>query len=126
MVCFFWIEKYALGHDELKPISNKTSDPFGGWGVTMVDALSTLAVMELNNEIQEMLPKALKIKSKVDENISVFETVIRYMGGLISIYELTDRKSEALIQKAEKLGQELLPAFDTPTGLPYHYWNPVK
>ncbi|KAI8345311.1 glycosyl hydrolase family 47-domain-containing protein [Choanephora cucurbitarum] len=119
-------KKYALGHDELKPISNKTSDPFGGWGVTMVDALSTLAVMELNNEIQETLPKALKIKFKIDESISVFETVIRYMGGLISIYELTDRKSEALIQKAEKLGQELLPAFDTPTGLPYHYWNPVK
>ncbi|KAG1061733.1 hypothetical protein G6F42_027596 [Rhizopus arrhizus] len=34
---------YAFGHDELKPLSNKPKDPFGGWGATMIDALSTLA-----------------------------------------------------------------------------------
>ncbi|RCH97230.1 hypothetical protein CU098_000627, partial [Rhizopus stolonifer] len=118
-------KKYAFGHDELKPLSNKSKDPFGGWGATMVDALSTLAVMELHEEFQSVLPRINKINFKVNDNISVFETIIRYLGGFISAYELSERKNDVLLQKAEKLAQELLPAFDTPSGLPHHYWNPV-
>ncbi|GAN06720.1 glycoside hydrolase family 47 protein [Mucor ambiguus] len=117
---------YAFGHDELKPLSNKPKDPFGGWGATMVDALSTLAVMELPGELLKVMPRLHKINFTVDEDISVFESIIRYLGGFLSAFELTERKQDMLLQKAEKLAQELLPAFDTPSGLPHHLWNPVQ
>jgi mannosyl-oligosaccharide alpha-1,2-mannosidase len=56
----------------------------------MVDSLSTMLVMELNTEFEEVLPLIEKIQIKVDEELSVFETIIRYVGGLLSAYELTD------------------------------------
>ncbi|CEP17592.1 hypothetical protein [Parasitella parasitica] len=118
--------KYAFGHDELMPLSNKPKDPFGGWGATMIDSLSTLAVMELHDEFLRVMPHLHRINFKVDENISVFESVIRYLGGFLSAYELTERKQDVLLQKAEKLAQVLLPAFGTPSGLPHHLWNPVQ
>ncbi|CAO3655110.1 unnamed protein product [Mucor hiemalis] len=117
---------YAMGHDELKPLSNKHTNPFGGWGATMVDSLSTLLIMDLHDEFLEVMPRISKINFHVDENISVFESIIRYMGGFISAYELGERKQDSLLQKAEKLAQQLLPAFETPSGLPHHLWNPVQ
>lgn len=120
------IATYAFGHDELKPLSNKPKDPFGGWGATMIDALSTLAVMELPEEFLKVMPRLHKINFSVDEDVSVFESIIRYLGGFLSAFELTERKQDMLLQKAEKLAQELLPAFDTPSGLPHHLWNPVQ
>ncbi|KAI9480876.1 MAG: glycosyl hydrolase family 47-domain-containing protein [Benjaminiella poitrasii] len=119
-------KNYALGHDELKPLTNKPKDPFGGWGATMIDSLSTMLVMELTDEFLNIMPRIHKINFKVDTDISVFESIIRYLGGFLSAYELSDRKQDILIQKAEKLAQELLPAFDTPSGLPHHLWNPVR
>ena len=44
-----------------------------------------------------------------------FETVIRYLGGLLSAYALSGR--HVLLVKANELGQKLLPVFSTPTGL---------
>jgi mannosyl-oligosaccharide alpha-1,2-mannosidase len=52
--------------------------------------------------------------------ISVFETIIRHLGGLLSAYELSGH--EILLTKAEELGQVLMPAFDTPYDLPHHWW----
>ncbi|KAI7899530.1 glycosyl hydrolase family 47-domain-containing protein [Cokeromyces recurvatus] len=117
---------YALGHDELRPLSNKPKNPFGGWGATMIDSLSTMLIMELTDEFLSVIPRLHKINFKVDEEISVFESTIRYLGGFLSAYELSDRKHDILLQKANKLAQELLPAFDTPSGLPHHLWNPLK
>lgn len=117
---------YALGHDELQPISKKSKDTFGGWGATLVDGLSTLLTMELHDEFSAALPELAKINFTVNEPISVFESTIRYLGGLLSAYELTDAQHPILLQKAEELGQMLLPAFNTPSGLPPTQWNPVK
>lgn len=33
------LRKHAWGHDELKPVSKGFSDPFNGWGATIVDSL---------------------------------------------------------------------------------------
>ncbi|KAI8145813.1 glycoside hydrolase [Fennellomyces sp. T-0311] len=118
--------KYAKGHDELAPVSQKYKDPFGGWGASLVDGLSTLLVMELHEEFKEALPELAKINFSTDQKVSVFESTIRYLGGLLSAYEMTNREYPLLLQKADELGQVLLPAFDTPTGLPTHEWNPVK
>ncbi|OAD80912.1 glycoside hydrolase family 47 protein [Phycomyces blakesleeanus NRRL 1555(-)] len=115
---------HALGFDEIAPLSNRTKNTFGGWGATLVDSLSTLLVMELNNEFTAALPEVAKIKMVVDQNVSVFETTIRYIGGLLSAYELSGEK--ALLVKADQFGEMILPAFDTPFGLPYHTWNSAK
>ena len=45
-----------------------------------------------------------------------FETVIRYLGGLLSAYALS--KDPILLARADDLGAALLPVFDTPSGLP--------
>jgi mannosidase alpha-like ER degradation enhancer 2 len=52
-----------------------------------------------------------------DLEVKHFEVVIRLLGGLLSAYQLTG--DERLLKQAEDLGKRLLPAFDTPTGLPY-------
>ena len=47
-------------------------------------------------------------------DISVFETHIRYVGGLLSCYALTG--DEMFKEKAVHVANKLLPAFDSPTG----------
>lgn len=48
--------------------------------------------------------------------MSVFESNIRMVGGLLSAYELSGE--EVFLLKAEDLARRLLPAFGTPTGIP--------
>ncbi|CAO3629146.1 unnamed protein product [Cunninghamella blakesleeana] len=117
-------KQYAMGHDELKPKTNTTNDPFGGWGATLIDALSTMTIMGLDKEFEEALLEVEKMKFELDENIIVFEAIIRYLGGLLSAYELSDQKHDLLIQKALDLGNFLAPSFNAKTGLFPHQWNP--
>jgi mannosyl-oligosaccharide alpha-1,2-mannosidase len=119
-------EQYAMGHDELQPLSNMPRDNFGGWGATMVDSLSTMMIMELEDEAITVLPFIQKINFNVDDNLSVFESIIRYLGGLLSAYELSEKRHPILLHKAEELAQVLLPAFETSSGLPTHTWNPIR
>ncbi|KAG0188855.1 hypothetical protein DFQ28_004228 [Apophysomyces sp. BC1034] len=119
-------EKYALGHDELRPLSNLSKDPFGGWGATLVDSLSTLLVMDLEKEVESVLPELEKIDFELDKNVSVFESIIRYLGGFLSAYELSDKQNKILLVKAEQLANALLPAFETPSGLPHSFWNTMQ
>jgi hypothetical protein len=47
-----------------------------------------------------------------------FETVIRYLGGLLSAYALS--KEPILLARADDLGGMLLPAFNTTSGMPMY------
>lgn len=49
--------------------------------------------------------------------VSVFETNIRFVGGLLTMYALTG--DSMYKDKAYNLAKKLLPAFETPTGIPY-------
>jgi hypothetical protein len=53
---------------------------------------------------------------KQHEFLPFFETTIRYLGGLLSAYALSN--DTIFLTKADELGQILLPVFDTPSGLP--------
>jgi hypothetical protein len=116
-------KRYAWGHDELKPLSKKPFDWYGqSLLMTPVDALDTLVLMGLNEQADE--DRALidaKLDFDKDVNVKVFEIDIRLLGGLLSGYQLTH--DPILLQKAKDLGTRLLPAFNTPTGLPYQYVN---
>ncbi|MDE2225344.1 MAG: glycoside hydrolase family 47 protein [Xanthomonadaceae bacterium] len=115
--------QYAWGHDELKPLSKKPFDWYGqSLLMTPVDALDTLVLMGLNREADE--DRALidsKLDFDKDIDVKVFEINIRLLGGLLSGYQLTH--DPVLLKKAEDLGTRLLPAFDSPTGLPYRFVN---
>ncbi|MGB9429631.1 MAG: glycoside hydrolase family 47 protein [Gammaproteobacteria bacterium] len=115
--------RYAWGHDELRPLSRKPFDWYGqSLEMTPVDALDTLVIMGLK-------PQAAKDRALIDSKLSfdkdiyvkVFEVNIRLLGGLLSGYELTGDKR--LLALAQDLGTRLLPAFNSPTGLPYRYVN---
>ena len=43
--------------------------------------------------------------------LSVFETTIRYLGGLLSAYELSDQRYPALLNKAKELADKMTPAW---------------
>ncbi|KAI9317626.1 glycoside hydrolase [Dichotomocladium elegans] len=117
---------YALGHDELRPVSNTSRDPFGGWSTTLVDSLSTLLVMELDDEFKFAI-RHLPSNFVVDKFVSIFESTIRHLAGLLSAYELSGRKYDVLLRKAEELGKTiLLPALENPAGYTSHFWNPKR
>jgi mannosidase alpha-like ER degradation enhancer 2 len=116
-------ERYAWGHDALKPLSKTPHDWYGqSLLMTPVDALDTLIVMKLDAEADKARDLIVRELS-FDRDISVknFEVTIRLLGGLLSSYQLTGDKR--LLALAEDLGNRLLPAFNSPTGLPYVYVN---
>lgn len=116
-------ERYAWGHDELKPLSKTARDWYGeSLLMTPVDALDTMILMGLTGEAEKA--KVLIVERlSFDRDIWVknFEVTIRLLGGLLSSYQMTG--DPRLLRLAEDLGKRLLPAFDSPTGMPYMYVN---
>src|ERR1700740_3493214 len=112
-------KQYALGHDELKPLSKSYRDWYSAsLDMTAVDALDTMILMGLDDEAgktKEFIAKNLSFNQ--DIYVKSFEITIRMLGGLLSSYQLTGDKR--LLALAEDLGKRLLPAFDSPTGMPY-------
>lgn len=112
-------------HDEVGPISGKPKDPFGGWAATLVDSLDTLWIMGLTDEFEEAVAAVKKIDFTEAEVsvLNVFETTIRYLGGLLSIHDLTGGQYPVLLDKAIELGDMLYVAFDTPNRMPVLRWD---
>ncbi len=116
-------KQYAWGHDELKPLSKSFKDWYGtSLYMTPVDALDTLVLMGLNDEADKAR-EAITKNLSFDQDIEVknFEITIRLLGGLLSSYQLTGDKK--LLALADDLGTRLLPAFNSPTGMPYMFVN---
>ncbi|KIO20367.1 hypothetical protein M407DRAFT_29999 [Tulasnella calospora MUT 4182] len=117
-------ELLGFPHDEIKPISNDTSDQFNGWGVTALDSLDTMIIMGLDEELQRALKHLEKLDFfSHDKSVPFFETVIRYLGGLLSTWHLT--KLPLTLKQADNLGLALLPAFNTSIQFPSYSVNPV-
>jgi hypothetical protein len=116
-------ERYAWGHDALRPLSKTPHDWYGqSLLMTPVDALDTLVLMNVDADAAKA--KALIVRDlSFDRDIYVknFEVTIRLLGGLLSSYQLTG--DNHLLHLAEDLGNRLLPVFNSPTGLPYVYVN---
>lgn len=138
---------YAWGKNELKPITKRahTGSIFGAYelGATIVDSLDTLYVMgmkqEFNeardwiarkftldnvvsrSEVRKMAKPLLTGSTQQSADISVFETNIRFVGGLLAAYALTG--DNIFKDKAQYVADKMLPAFQTPTGIPYALIN---
>jgi mannosidase alpha-like ER degradation enhancer 2 len=116
-------ERYAWGHDTLRPLSKTGHDWYGqSLFMTPVDALDTLILMRFDAEAERARSLIVSDLS-FDRDIYVknFEITIRLLGGLLSSYQLTG--DQRLLSLAEDLGNRLLPVFNSPTGLPYVYVN---
>ncbi|XP_075453867.1 mannosyl-oligosaccharide 1,2-alpha-mannosidase IA [Ascaphus truei] len=127
MMKFAWdnYKRYAWGLNELKPVQKQghSSNLFGNiQGATIVDALDTLHIMEMKDEFKDAKEWVEKnLEFNVNAEVSVFEVNIRFVGGLLSAYYLSGE--EVFRRKAVELGEKLLPAFNTPTGIPWALLN---
>ncbi|KAI0261583.1 glycoside hydrolase family 47 protein [Gloeopeniophorella convolvens] len=80
--------QFAFGHDEVAPLSQQPLDPRNGWG-------ASIHIMGLTGFFNEALNFSQNIdftESKTPDTVSVFESTIRYVGGLISAYELSGKQ----------------------------------
>ncbi|KAI9062582.1 glycoside hydrolase family 47 protein [Trametes sanguinea] len=119
-------KQFAGSHDELLPVSNRFVDNFNGWRLTMVDSLDTMLIMDLRQEFYETIPIIANMTFALKEGAYApfFETVIRYLGGLLSAYAISGEP--ILLARADDLGSMLLPAFNTSHGLPMYAVNTVS
>ncbi|KAM4532971.1 ER degradation-enhancing alpha-mannosidase-like protein 3 [Fundulus diaphanus] len=134
--------KYAYPADELMPLSCKgrvrgeepnrgdIDDSLGKFSLTLIDTLDTLVVLNKLDEFEDAVKKAVSdVRLDNDVVVSVFETNIRVLGGLLGGHVMADllrQRGERmqwyrdeLLQMAVELGHRLIPAFNTTSGLPY-------
>ncbi|XP_059611049.1 endoplasmic reticulum mannosyl-oligosaccharide 1,2-alpha-mannosidase [Phlebotomus argentipes] len=108
---------FAWGHDNLKPMSQGHHDWFG-LGLTIVDALDTLYIMNLRKEFDEARQWVESgLSFEVNRDVNLFEVTIRVLGGLLSAYHLSGE--QMFLVKAADLGNRLLPCFESQSGIPY-------
>jgi len=109
--------RFAWGNDHLRPIS-KTGQNWFGLGLTIVDSLDTMLIMNLKDEYAEARSwVAEKLNFNVNKDVNLFETTIRVLGGLLSTYHLTNDK--IFLDKATDLADRLMGAFKTVSGIPF-------
>ncbi|KIJ99934.1 glycoside hydrolase family 47 protein [Laccaria amethystina LaAM-08-1] len=115
-------KKFADGHDDVSPVSQTFSDGRNGWGATIIDAMSTMKIMDLNDLFADAVKFASNIdfsKSKTSDTVSVFETTIRYVGGLLSAYELSGKQYQPLLDKAKEVADKMAYAWVGKNNIPY-------
>ncbi|XP_057960219.1 alpha-mannosidase I MNS4 isoform X2 [Malania oleifera] len=121
--------EHAFPLDELRPLSCGGEDTLGGYALTLIDSLDTLALFGDREHFAasvEWIGKNLQFD--INKTVSVFETTIRILGGLLSAHLIASdfatgmripSYDNELLHLSEDLAQRLLPAFDTPTGIPF-------
>ncbi len=121
--CWLAYKRYAWGHDGLRPLSKTYYDWYSApFYLSAVDALDTMLLMGLKEEAdstREFIVKHLSFDRDIE--VKNFEFTIRLLGGLISGYQMT--ADNRLLTLAEDLANRLLPAFKSPTGMPYMFVN---
>ncbi|KAJ3322709.1 ER degradation-enhancing alpha-mannosidase-like protein 1 [Boothiomyces sp. JEL0866] len=105
------------------------NDVLGNFSLTLIDSLDTLAVMGKTEEFENAVRRVIStIHFDLDNRVQVFEVTIRVLGGLLSAHLLASNPkldcylnwyNGELLYLAKDLADRLMPAFDTPFGLPF-------
>lgn len=134
--------QHAYPADELMPLTCRgrirgqepsrgdVDDALGKFSLTLIDTLDTLVVLNKTQEFEDAVRKVIHdVNLDNDIVVSVFETNIRVLGGLLgghSVAVMLKEKeqqmtwyNDELLHMAKELGYKLLPAFNTTSGLPY-------
>lgn len=118
--------QHAWGKDQIKPISGGfESFPLKDHhvGLTIIEALDTLWVMGLDDEFRDGV-EWVKTNADfdIDGEVSVFETSIRLVGGLLSAWHACG--DPVLLAKSRDLASRLLQSFlASPIGIPHRFIN---
>ena len=117
-------KKHAWMMDEVKPASGGFHQSFGGWAATLVDTLDTLWIIGLKDDFEEAVnaAKSIDFAETESDQVNVFETTIRYLGGFLGAYDISDGEYPVLLEKATQVGELLYCAFDTPNHMPVTRW----
>ncbi|KAJ9065421.1 hypothetical protein DSO57_1019750 [Entomophthora muscae] len=109
--------KHAWAKDTINPKSKTSNNNWFGWGITMIDSLDTLLLMGLEKEYSEALAQVKRIDfTHSKKPVMVFETTIRYLGGLLGAYDLSP--DPILLRQATTLADKLMFAFNPKSGFP--------
>ncbi len=110
---------HAWGYDALLPLSMQGSNWYEtSLLMTPLDAFDTMLLMGLDREAAEAKRIVFeRLSFDHDIDVQVFEIVIRLLGGLLSAYQLDG--DQRWLELAVDLADRLLPAFNSPTGMPY-------
>ena len=100
-------KKHAWLKDELAPLTGGYRTTFGGWAATLVDTLDTLWIMDMKEEFDEAVAAVADIDFRKPEQLplNVFETTIRYLGGLLGAYDISGGRYPVLLSKAVEVGK---------------------
>ncbi len=106
-----------------------SNDVAGNFSVTLVDALDTFVVLNDTHGFETAVRNIIQwVSFDVNTKPQVFETTIRVLGGLLSGHIFANKTEQPfhlpwyrgeLLDLAYDLGLRLLPAFSTPTGMPF-------
>eukprot|EP00064_Thunnus_orientalis_P011410 superscaffoldBa00001646_g11441 len=114
----------------LEPSRGDVDDALGKFSLTLIDTLDTLVLLNKTTEFEAAVRRVLSdVRLDNDIVVSVFETNIRVLGGLLGGHSMAVMLKEGgqhmqwyqdeLLHMAKDLGLRLLPAFNTSSGLPY-------
>lgn len=135
-------KEHAFPADELMPLSCKgryrgsetdrgdIDESLGNFSLTLIDTLDTLAILGKLEEFETQVKYViLNVSFNADVVVSVFETNIRVLGGLLGAHSMAVALKDSgkamlwyqgeLLPKAMDIADRLLGAFNTSTGIPY-------
>ncbi|KAK0443054.1 glycoside hydrolase family 47 protein [Desarmillaria tabescens] len=122
-------KQYAWGHDNLASKSRSYSDARNGWGASIIDAMSTMYVMDLGDLLNDAIAYVGTVNFRSSKTLdhvryivgfySIFETTIRYLGGILSVYELRGSKDKVLLKQAVDLGDKMAYPWVGDNNLPF-------
>ncbi|KAF2275749.1 mannosyl-oligosaccharide alpha-1,2-mannosidase-like protein [Westerdykella ornata] len=128
----FWKYRHnAWGQDAIKPVTGANDSSRNAWGAFIVDASTTLALMGLWEELAECVRFIVEIDfSTAHGLVDPSEATTRYLGALTSLVDLSEagiipgsvldmETRVKILQQAVALADNLGPAYDTPTGMPW-------
>lgn len=112
---------YAWKMDDLEPLTKTGKNWYkNSMQMTAVDAFDSFVMMGLTEEADQAKDLMFTaVHYNVDNEVQVFEVTIRILGGLITAYE--KEKNPIFLKLAKDLADRMMPAFNTPTGMPYRY-----
>ncbi|XP_014243854.1 ER degradation-enhancing alpha-mannosidase-like protein 3 [Cimex lectularius] len=112
------------------PSRGDIDDTLGNFSLTLIDTLDTLVILGDISEFEHAVKLVIKdVSFDSDIVVSVFETNIRVLGGLLSAHILAEYVQQKigvmewykgeLLELAKDIGYRLTPAFNTTTGIPH-------
>lgn len=117
--------------DGIEPNRGHLDDALGNFSLTLIDTLDSLIILGDLDEFEHAMQLLIRdVTFDSDIVVSVFETNIRIVGGLLSGHVLAKHVQERytgrltwykdeLLAMAKDIGYRLLPAFNSSSGLPY-------